>query len=185
MWLPRGETLDRPFVEALVAWVRGGGTLIVTDPAAVTRAPDGSPLADLREVLIGPAVVPASGTSITVAAGSLTPSQPPRALTVPLAAGTTGAFPSVPVGASVVATNADGSPAGILRPVGSGQVLAFAGEVMFPKTLDAPGDLVELARALLAWRGLPTGVPAWRYEIPGNPQPSRLPWATAVRPPAP
>lgn len=182
VWLPRGETLDRPFAEALLAWVRAGGTLIVTDPDALTRAPDGSSLEDLREALVGPAAVPATGASITLAPATLTSALPARALTVPVAPGRAGAFPGVPGGAGVIGTNADGSSAAILRRVGAGQVLAFAGEVMFPKTLGSPGDLVELARAILMWRGSPTGVPSWRYEIPGNPQPGRLPWAGAVRP---
>ena len=134
---------------------------------------------------MGPAAVPAVGTSITVAPATLGPSLPARALTVPVAPGRTGAFPGVPEGASVIGTNADGSAAAILRQVGAGHVVAFAGEVMFPKTLDAPGDLVELARAILTWRGSPTGVPSWRYEIPGNPTPGRLPWVSAVPPIAP
>jgi hypothetical protein len=179
VWLPRGETLDRPFADALVAWVRAGGTLVVTDPEAFTRAPDGSSLADIRRSLVGASPVPAPGASILVAPATLSSALPSRALTVPAAPGRAGAFAAVPDGASVVGTNADGSAAVILRQVGAGQVLAFAGEVMFPKTLDAPGDLAELATAILTWRGSGTGLGSWRYEIPGNPQPGRLPW---VRP---
>ncbi len=182
IWLPRGETLDRPFADALVTWVRAGGTLIVTDPQAFTRAPDGSTLADVRQALVGADAVPAAGAQISVAAGGLGAGLPPRVLTVPVAPAGGGAFAAVPAGATVVATNLDGSPAILRRAVGAGQVLAFAGEVMFPATLDAPGDLVELARAMLAWRGVPVGVPAWSYELPGNPAPGRLPWPTAVRP---
>ena len=181
VWLPRGETLDRPFAEALVAWVRAGGTLVVTDPEAFTRAPDGSSLADVRQALVGLPAVPAAGASITVAPATLSSALPSRSLTLPVAPGRTGAFAAVPDGASVVGANADGSPAVVLRQVGAGQVLAFAGEVMFPKTLDAPGDLAEFATAVLTWRGSLTGVAAWRYEIPGNPQPGRLPWPTAVQ----
>jgi hypothetical protein len=182
MWLPRGETLDRSFVEAVISWVRAGGTLIVTDPDAFTRAPDGSSLADLREVLIGAATVPAAGGALTVSAGAIASALPARPLTVPVLEGIAGAFNRVPSGAQVIATNVDGSPAALRRAVGSGQVLAFAGDVMFPGTLNAPGELVELVTAIQKWRGAPMGVPAWRYEIPGNPAPGRLPWSTAVRP---
>ncbi len=182
MWLPRGETLDRPFVDATIAWVRNGGTLIVTDSDAFTRAPDGSSLADLRDVLIGADIAPAGGVAMTVPAGAIAPSQPPRALTVPVVGGIAGAFTRVPSGAQVVATNADGTPAAIRRQVGSGQVLAFAADVMFPGTLNAPGELVALVTAIQTWRGAALGVPSWRYESPGNRARGRLPWRTAVRP---
>lgn len=182
MWLPRGETLDRPFVDAVIAWVRSGGTLIVTDPDAFTRAPDGSSLADLREVLIGAATVPAAGGALTVPAAAIAPALPARPLTVAVTDGIAGAFDRVPSGAQVIATNVDGSPAALRRVVGAGQVLAFAGDVMFPQTLNAPGEIVALVTAIQNWRGASMGVPAWRYEIPGNPAPGRLPWRTAVRP---
>jgi hypothetical protein len=103
-------------------------------------------------------------------------------MTVPVAPAQGGAFAAVPSDATVIGTNTDGSPAIVLRTVGAGHVLAFAGEVMFPKTLDAPGDLPDFARTILSWRGAQLGVPAWRYELPGNPAPGRLPWPTAVAP---
>ena len=181
MWLPRGETLDRSFVDSVIAWVRAGGTLIVTDPDAFTRAPDGSSLADLRDVLIGTGTAPASGSAITVPVGAFAPSLPARQLTVAVAPMTASAFTLVPAGAQVLATNVDGSPAALRRPVGAGQVVAFAGDVMFPATLNAPAELVELVMAMQTWRGASLGVPAWRYEIAGNPAPGRLPWSTAVR----
>ena len=162
--------------------MRAGGTLIVPDPDAFTRAPDGSSLADLRAVLIGAGTAPAAGGAITVPTGAIAPALPARSLTVPVASGIAGAFTQVPAGATVVGTNADGSPAVLRRAVGSGQVLAFAGDVMFPGTLNAPGELVELVTAIQTWQGASMGVPSWRYEIPGNPAPGRLPWPTAVQP---
>lgn len=182
MWLPRGETLDRQFADAVIAWVRAGGTLIVTDPDAFTRAPDGSSLADLRDVLIGAGTTPAAGGAFTVPAGALAAGLPARQLTIAVVGGVAGAFTQVRAGADVVGTNADGTTAVLRRAVGSGQVLAFAGDVMFPGTLDAPDELVALVTAIQTWRGASLGVPAWRYEIPGNPAPGRLPWRTAVRP---
>ena len=53
VWLPRADTLDRPFADQLVAWVQAGGTLVVTDPTAFTRAPDGTPLTAEHDALIG------------------------------------------------------------------------------------------------------------------------------------
>ena len=182
MWLPRAETLDRPFVDAVIAWVRAGGTLIVTDPDAFTRAPDGSSLAALREVLIGAGTAQFADGAITVPAAAIAPALPARSLTVPVVGGGAGVFTQVPTGATVVGTNPDGSPAVLRRAVGSGQVVAFAGDVMFPGTLNAPGQLVELVTAIQTWQGASMGVPSWRYEIPGNPAPGRLPWPTAVRP---
>jgi hypothetical protein len=182
VWLPRGETLDRPFAEALVTWVRAGGTLVVTDPDAFTRAPDGSSLADLRDTLIGAGAIPNPTASLAVAVAAIDANLPSRALAVPTAPGGGGAFTQIPAGATVVATNADGSAAGLRRVVGAGQVLAFAGDVMFPGTLDAPAELVELVKAIQLWRRAPLDLASWRYEIPGNPAPGRLPWPSAVRP---
>ena len=53
LWLPRGDTLDAGFAQAVVAWVRAGGTLIVTDPDAFGRTPSGATLAPVRDELIG------------------------------------------------------------------------------------------------------------------------------------
>ena len=39
LWMPRGDTLDAAFAARVADWVRAGGTLIVTDPAAFTRTP--------------------------------------------------------------------------------------------------------------------------------------------------
>lgn len=179
VWLPRGETLDRAFAEALQRWVQAGGTLVVTDPQAFTRAPDGTSLADIRQTLIGADVVANPGTGITMAPDAIAPGVPARTLGIPLLPGRAGAFTTV-AAATTIATNGDGSPAALLRSVGTGQVVAFAGQVMTPRSLDAPGDLVAMASSLLAWRGAPLGVGAWRYEIPGNPAPGALPWPTAV-----
>ena len=57
--MPRGDTLDRTFADRLLAWVRAGGTLIVTDPDAFTRTPAGAPLADVRDALVGAPLGPA------------------------------------------------------------------------------------------------------------------------------
>ncbi len=181
IWLPRGETLDRPFADALVAWVRAGGTLIVTDPGAFTRAPDGSSLSDVRTALIGAGVDPTPRpASFAVSPNAFGATFPTRPLTVPVAAATARAFTALPPDATPVGTYPDGSVAALRRPVGSGQVIAVAGQTMFPATLDAPGELVDFAATLLRWRGSPLGLPAWRYELPGHPEPGRRPWRTAI-----
>jgi hypothetical protein len=184
VWLPRAETLDRPFAQALRNWVEAGGTLVVTDPRAFTRAPDGSSLADVRQALIGADVAAAAGAALTVPAGAVGAGLPAVGLALPVPAGRMGVFTSVPVDADVVATAPDTSPAAIRRTVGAGQVVAFAPDLMRPAILNAPGGLVDLVVALQRWRGAPVGHEAWGWELPGNPQPGRLPWRTAVPRPA-
>ena len=78
----------------------------------------------------------------------------------------------------------DGAPAAIARPVGAGRVLAFARDPMVPSVLDEPLDLARLAAAIHRWAGGALDHPAWRYRIPGDPQPTRLPWEDAVEPEA-
>lgn len=183
VWLPRGETLDRPFADALAGWVRAGGTLIVTDPDAFTRAPDGRSLADLRAELIGAELgAPRPGRDLTVPAGALAAGAPARALALPLAARTRRAFSGLPAGASVIARYGDDAPAAISRAVGAGRVIAFAVDPMQPGVLDAPGDWVRLVRDLHRIGGGRLDHPAWSYSIPGLPASAGLPWRTAVAP---
>jgi hypothetical protein len=194
VWLPRGDTLDRPFAEELLDWVQSGGTLIVTDPNAFTRAPDGSSLGDVRSALVGPPLDARNhGQTMVAAASSLSATLPARALTLPLGEQQGRAFTQVPAGASVVARYADGAPAAILRTVGAGQVLAFAGDLMRPRVLTVPlptstiaggppgtpAGLVTFVGAVLQWRGAKLDDPAWRYTIPGDPYPGHLPWPGA------
>jgi hypothetical protein len=82
----------------------------------------------------------------------------------------------------VVARFIDGAPAALLRDVGRGRVLAFSADPMSPGVLDAPLDLARLAGDLQRWAGGTTGVAAWGYRIPGDPDPSRLPWEDAIEP---
>ena len=177
VWLPRGDTLDRPFAEELLRWVRAGGTLIVTDPQAFTRAPDGSSLADVRDQLIGATLGDSRpGTLIHVAPGAVAPSSPKDELFVNSDAADVRAFTSVPAGATVLGAFLDGSPAIIRRSVGAGRVVAFSANLMQPENLDDPGDLTTLFGALHTWSGGGASA-AWNYTIPGAPDPAALPWS--------
>jgi hypothetical protein len=185
IWMPRGDTLDRGFATRLLAWVRAGGTLIVTDPDAFARTPSGAPLGDVRDALVGAPLGPVRrGSVLEVAQGALDGAAPDDLLTVPLDAPRPRAFAAVPAGARVVARFIDGAPAALLRQVGAGRVLAWAADPMSPGALDAPLDLARLAGDLHRWAGGTTGHPAWDYRIPGDPDPTRLPWEDAVPPDA-
>jgi hypothetical protein len=178
IWLPRGEVLDRPFAEALVGWVNAGGTLVVTDPNAFARTPDGSPLSDVRDALIGaPLGRPRTGDILLAAPETLGPGQPPDLLTIPIEAGVRRAFAAIPAGATVVARFIDDAPAVLLRQVGAGRVLAFASDPMEPAVLDSPLDLVRLVTAIQTSQGARLDDPAWSYAIPGVP--AGLPWEGA------
>ena len=63
-------------------------------------------------------------------------------------------------------------------------MLAFAADPMTPSVLDDPQDLARLVGAIHRWAGGALAVPAWRYRIPGDPQPTRLPWEDAIPPEA-
>jgi Beta-galactosidase len=185
LWLPRADVLDAPFAGRLADWVRAGGTLVVTDPDAFTRTPAGASLAVVRDALIGaPLGPPRPGRMLTVDAGALGPGSPDDLLSIPIDAPVARAFAGVPAGAGVVARFIDGAPAAILRPVGAGRVLAFAADPMVPSALDEPLDLARLVAAVHRWAGGALDHPAWRYRIPGDPQPARLPWEDAVAPEA-
>ena len=181
VWLPRADTLDRPVADALRAWVEAGGTLVVTDPDAFTRAPDGSSLADVRDALIGaPLGEERAGGPLVVAPSALAAGEPAEALVLPVAKDGARAFASVPAGAGVVATFRDGSPAAILRQVGAGRVLALSAETMAPSAAAKPADLARFVGMVHRWAGGTTGHPAWTYVIPGDPDPTRPPWPGAA-----
>jgi hypothetical protein len=181
VWLPRGEVLDRPFAEALVRWVSGGGTLVVTDPNAFARTPDGAPLSDVREALVGaPLGRPRTGDILLAAPAALAPGLPADLLTIPIEAPVRRAFAAIPAGATVAARFIDDAPAALLRPVGAGRVLAFASDPMQPAVLDSPLDLVRLVADIQRSQGAVLGHPAWSYAIPGIP--AGPPWEGAYEP---
>ncbi|MGD9695955.1 MAG: beta-galactosidase [Thermoleophilia bacterium] len=183
LWLPNADTLDPAFAQAVAAWVRAGGTLVVTDPDAFTRTPAGASLSAVRDELIGAPLGPArTGSILQVEPGALGAGAPDDLLTVPVASPGARAFADVPAGAGVVARFIDGAPAAILRTVGAGRVLAFAADPMDPGSLDDPLDLARFVRDIHRWAGGVTDDPAWSYRIPGDPAPDRLPWETAVTP---
>jgi hypothetical protein len=185
LWMPRADTLDAAFAARVAEWVRAGGTLIVTDPDAFTRAPDGSSLGAVRGELIGAALGPRrAGSILEVQPGALAAGAPDDLLTLPLDVPRPRAFAAVPTGASVVARFLDGAPAAILNPVGAGHVLAFSADPMAPSALDGPLDLARFVGAVHRWAGGALGDPAWRYRLPGDPDPDRLPWEDAVPPAA-
>lgn len=183
VWLPRADTLDRPVAEGLRAWVEAGGTLVVTDPDAFTRAPDGSSLADVRDALIGaPLGEERAGGPLVVAPSALAAGEPAETLVLPVGRDGARAFASVPTGAGVLATFRDGAPAAILRQVGAGRVLALAAETMAPSAAAKPADLARFVGMVHRWAGGTTGHPAWTYVIPGDPDPTRPPWPGAAAP---
>lgn len=180
LWLPRAEILERDVAEQIAGWVRGGGTLVVTDPNAFGHAPDGSELADVRSSLIGGALTERTNSNlIQVGAESIGEGTPSDDLFAPVLGRETYAFSSVPAGATVVARFVDGRPAAFLRQVGQGRVLAFSAQILRPESLSVPQDLITLVQSIHAWSGGRGDHPAWGYRLPGDPDPDRLPWEGA------
>jgi hypothetical protein len=183
VYLPRGETLDRSFAVALQSWVQAGGTLVVTDPDAFTREPSGASLADIRATLIGAGLGRRrEGEVLLAEPDQIAPGQPADLLTLPLDTDDRRAFSSVPPDATVLARFIDDAPAVMSRPVGAGRVIAFSSEVMAPAALDEPLDLVRLVESIQGTLGLPTDHPASAYRVPGDREPTRVPWEKAVEP---
>lgn len=178
VWLPRAEVVDQALADALVRWVQGGGTLVVTDPDAFTRTPRNASLAATRDALIGAGVAPAGGGRVTIPVGGLGTSQTQA---VDVAVTGAGQFTGVPAGAAIIGTNADGTPAVVSRTVGAGRVIAFASDPMFPATLDAPSGLSDLVRAIQRERGAPLDLAVWKYTLPGTPDPARPAWSGATK----
>lgn len=182
VWLPRADTLDRPFARQLADWVQAGGTLVVGDPDAFTRAQDGSSLADIRAELIGAGLgQPRPGRLVRMAPAALAAGLPADELYATVEAPQARAFGAVPDGAEVVARFADGAPAAIRRAVGRGRVVAFSVDLLRPQNLTDPMDLTRMVRDLHTWSGGGLS-PAWDYTVPGAPEPARPPWEGAVAP---
>lgn len=183
VWVPRADTLDRPVAQALLAWVRAGGTLLVTDPAAFTRTPSGASLGDVRDALIGaPLGSRRAARLLRVSAGALSTGRPADDLYVGVEAEEARPFAAVPEGAQVIGGFLDGAPALIARRVGAGRVVAASVDLMRPGNLMDPLDLARLVRDLQVWAGGTVGHPAWEYTVPGSPDPTRAPWEGAVPP---
>ena len=168
VWLPRGDTLSRPFAEALRDWVNAGGFLVVTDPTAFARTPDNKNLSDIGAALKGGRLGGTAGGVLLMRGGALGESTPPGLHTIPVADQRSWAFTDVPAGATVVATHLDQRPAAVLRTVGKGKVLSFAADPMTPGSLVEPMDLVPLVGMIQRMGGGSTGHPSWTWRIPGT-----------------
>lgn len=172
LWAPRADVLERGFSGRLAAWVRGGGTLVLSDPLSLSRTPRGGRTPALRRELLGGARGPLrADDALIVDPGALGVGQPDRRLVLPLPEGPRRAFASVPASARVMARFRDGAPAVIAHPVGQGRVIAFATDVMRPAILTGDRDWGDFARALAADLGVPTDHPAWSFRLPGDPRP--------------
>ena len=180
VWLPRGDTLDRPFAEALRDWVAAGGFLVVTDPTAFARTPANKDLSDIGSALMGGRLGGDAGSALLVRKGALGTNVPPDLYTVPVDEKRSWAFSDVPAGATVVATHLDQRPAAVLRTVGKGRVLSFAADPMTPGSLVEPMDLVPLVGQIQRMAGGSTGHPSWTWRIPGTAD--LAPWDGAYRP---
>ncbi|MBU6362888.1 MAG: beta-galactosidase [Acidobacteria bacterium] len=180
VWLPRGDTLSRPFAEALRAWVSAGGFLVVTDPTAFARTPDNQDLSDIGSALMGGRLGGEAGSVLLMQKGALGTAIPPDLFTIPADDRRSWAFTDVPAGATVVATHLDRRPAAVLRTVGQGRVLSFAADPMTPGSLVEPMDLVGLVGMIQRMGGGRTGDPAWTWRVPGTAD--LPPWEGAYRP---
>lgn len=170
IWAPRADVLERGLARRLGDWVRGGGTLVMTDAQAFLRTPRGGRHPALRAEMLGGVRGPLrTDQSIVVAPNALGTGLPARELTLPLAEGPRRAFATMPPGARVLARFPDGAPVVVEHDVGQGRVIAFATDVMQPGILTSSRDWDLFSEALVARVGGSADHPAWDYALPGAP----------------
>ena len=150
-------------------------------PGRLHRTPSGAPLAAVRDALIGaPARLAPAREDPQGRRGRARRRPAGRPAERPDRRARGAAFAAVPPARAWSPASSTARPPRILRPVGAGRVLAFAADPMAPSVLDEPLDLARFVAAIHRWAGGALDHPAWRYRIPGDPQPARLPWEDAV-----
>lgn len=158
IYLPEAEYQRREVVEALVAWVEGGGRLIVTDPEAFSWHLDGSRMDDLRARLFPASGEAGASEAVTAAPGC------PIAL-----GGSLPVFGSAPAlqpagGDRALLTYSDGSIAASIRSIGAGEVWYFGLDPMSQRALGS--EWVGWWAAVHSFIGEQTDLPIWRFTLP-------------------
>lgn len=174
IYLPQASYFSREAAEALSKRVKEGATLVILDPDALTHAPDGNRLKEIRDTLIG---------------GDPGAAQPSAALTTldqaPFQAGWQ--LPLTPIAnlerareviaytitppsdATIVATYPTGQPAAYRRPIGKGSVIYFAAQPFGNSELAVAASQWEpLLRALAQEHKEPLDLPIWDFYLPAS-----------------
>ncbi|MEA3400159.1 MAG: sugar-binding protein [Armatimonadota bacterium] len=160
IYVPKTQYQRRGIVEALVTWVEGGGTLVVTEPAAFTWHLDGSRMDDLRARLFPSMSEPADRESVSpVPAGDAAP------------VFGQGAALQLADGDRALLTYEDGSVAAAIRPLGEGEVYGFGFDPMHQKALQS-GAWQRFWRDLHAFFDEGVDLPIWRFTFPPVPEAS-------------
>ena len=184
--MPRADTLDAGFAQAVAAWVRAGGTLVVTDPDAFGRTPAGASLAPVRDELIGAPLGPRRpGTVLQVDPGALAAGVPDDLLTVPLG-GARRARASPPCRPARAWSRASSTARRRPSCGPSGRAACWPSPPIPWRRARSTSPWTS--RAWLAdihrWAGGSTVDPTWAYRLPGDPDPARLPWEGSIPPAA-
>ena len=164
IYVPNAEFQRRGVVDALLAYVRRGGKLVVTQPTAFMRGLDGTNLAALRQTLFGKAGQDSPHQIVWVGAAG-----PAKRMAQPLPViGGRGASPSLSGGAKAILTYEDGQAAAVARPVGKGTVYYFGFEPMFQGALGSAAWRAYI-KAFAKGLGQTADLPIWRYTFPRIP----------------
>lgn len=163
--LPYGQYVDRAVAEALVKFVRDGGTLLIGDPLALSTTPTSEPLDDLRAELIG-----LTEKGKPVEAEALKPGKNcPRGY-YPLYVdqylkSTARQFESVPNDAVELMSYANRKPAAWRRSVGKGLVIFFAATPFQPESLVDHSSWKEWFGNLMQENGCQINSPHWQFVL--------------------
>lgn len=174
IYVPAATYLRRPVAEALEAYARAGGTLVCTDPTALTADDRGASLDDLRERCFGVRLAgEARSTRLARAADTADLAmladaeypvfETPRRLEI-----------TDPATTRVLMRFADGSPGLVLRTLGQGRTLFFAANPLGGAATTQP-EWQRFFRGLHAWAGGAVDLPIWRFQLPMQTPEASLP----------
>gem|GEM_PF-3197113 len=176
LYLPKAAYQDRDTFERMKRFVENGGTVVCTDPTALSFDIDGTETSDRRRALFGVGLknskqVPQERVRIetpeffgTYKKGDkldLTTGARRKPFTVQRI--------EPEDGATVLARFDDNSPAIVTKPVGKGRTFYFAFNPFGPVYAGADRDQwLELIRALNASLGIKANCDIWRFELPAE-----------------
>lgn len=179
IYVPDARFQDQAVVDALHAYVRGGGTLVLESPDAFRFDLDGTERRDFCRELTGmerQAPRPNPGAFAIVphpnfaGLSALTGAIPSFLKDIPLAT-------IAGAGAAALAAYPDGGPAIVLNRLGQGRVITFT---VNPFTQDLFGNAAwwNFFRALQTDLGCAVDHDLWRFRFPMASTPAPAPWPT-------
>ncbi len=179
IFAPSLSYVSRAFAEKLVTAVRGGATLVVFDPDALTYDIETGPLASQRKELLGTALGDKRECShfLPATEGQRRFPETRLLLIEPGKSGEIARTLQIPDDARVLFNYEDGTPGVYSRRLGQGEVIVFSA---MPLADTGPAYTIGTSGMLgyTGWdtflgtlakeKNIPTDLPIWRFEIPAG-----------------